>query len=97
MSVSELHDRICQLWCTNSYGVYDLSDTQGRLLKIINDREDIPEDSPERKPQHTTLTLVTSSGIFGEFHFVPYSGESSVRNFLESYIPTYTFDSNKNK
>ena len=92
MSVSELHDRICHLWRTNSYGVYDLQDTRGRVLKIINDREDIPEDSPQRKTEHTTLTLMTNHGIFGEFHFVPYNGESSVRNFLESYIPTYTLN-----
>ena len=94
MSVSELHDRICHLWRTNLYGNYNLQDTHGRVLKIINDREDIPEDSPQRKPEHTTLTLMTDQGIFGEFHFTPYSGESSVRNFLESYIPTYTFDPN---
>ena len=92
MSVSELHDRICHLWSTNSYGVYDLQDTRGRVLKIINAREDIPEDSPQRKTEHTTLTLMTNDGIFGEFLFTPYSGESSVRNFLESYIPTYTLN-----
>ena len=92
MSVSELHDRICHLWSTNSYGVYDLQDTRGRVLKIINAREDIPEDSPQRKTEHTTLTLMTNDGIFGEFHFTPYNGESSVRNFLESYIPTYTLN-----
>ena len=92
MSVSELHYRICHLWSTNSYGVYDLQDTRGRVLKIINAREDIPEDSPQRKTEHTTLTLMTNDGIFGEFHFTPYSGESSVRNFLESYIPTYTLN-----
>jgi len=94
MSVSELHDRICHLWRTNSYGIYNLQDTQGRILKIIDNREDIPEDSPQRKPEHTSLTLVTNDGIFGEFDFTPYSGESSIRNFLESYIPTYTFDPN---
>lgn len=94
MSVSELHDRICHLWRTNSYGIYNLQDTQGRVLKIIDSREDIPENSPQRKPEHTTLTLLTDSGIFGEFHFIPYNGESSIRNFLESYIPTYTFDPN---
>lgn len=95
MSVSELHERICYLWRTNSYGIYDLQDTQRRVLKIINNREDIPEDSPQRKSEHTTLTLMTNDSIFDEFRFAPYSGESSVRKFLESYIPTYTFDSNK--
>ena len=94
MSVSQLHDRICHLWCTNSYGVYNLQDTQGSVLKIINNCEDISEYSPQRKPEHTTLTLITNGRILDITHFTPYSGESSVRNFLESYIPTYTFDPN---
>jgi hypothetical protein len=94
MSVSELHDRICHLWRTNSYGIYHLQDTRGRVLKIINTREDILVDSPQRKPEHTTLSLITDQGIFGEFHFIPYNGEDSLRKFLKSYIPTYTFDPN---
>ena len=63
MSVPELHDRICQLWCTNSYGIYDLSDTQGRVLEIINDRRHPRRFSRTKTTAYDADPWTSSGGI----------------------------------